>query len=196
MRCSARASPERLGFRQPAMFTRGRGTHILRTSPWWLSERFEGVANVVTSFDVAAQRRGCPCRPPQQSFPPDFLHLRSYASPLDNLLRCTQGSWPCCPSTYLREQEQQRALYVITEWNPGRGRWLGLCRECFSAKLVVGPFPGACFAPRKLDVEAQPTVVAIGVGRGERGSDGGRIARPEPSREGESRTFGGPEAED
>jgi hypothetical protein len=38
-------------------------------------------------------------------------------------------------------------------------------------------------------------VVAIGVDRGERGPDGGRIARPEPPREGESRTFGVPEAE-
>jgi hypothetical protein len=40
------------------------------------------------------------------------------------------------------------------------------------------------------------TVVAIGFDRGERCSDGGRITRPEPSREGESWTFEVPEAED
>jgi hypothetical protein len=63
-----------------------------------------------------------------------------------------------------------------------------LTRVLFS-EVRCRTFSRGLFAPRKFDVEA--TVVAIGVGRGERGSDGGRIARPEPSREGKSRTFGG-----
>jgi hypothetical protein len=71
-------------------------------------QEIRGGANAVSPVDAALLQRRCPCRPPQQSFPPGALHLRSYASPLDELLRCTRGSWPCSPSIYLRGREPQR----------------------------------------------------------------------------------------
>jgi hypothetical protein len=69
-------------------------------------QNIRGGASAVTPVDAAVLQRRCPRRAP---FPPGALHLRSYASPLDDLLRCTRGSWPCIPSTYLRGREPQRA---------------------------------------------------------------------------------------
>src|SRR5829696_8200688 len=72
------------------------------------SQDIRGRANAVTPVDAALLQRRCPRRPPQESFPPGALHLRSYTSPLDDQLRRTRGSWPCSPSTYLRGRENRR----------------------------------------------------------------------------------------